>query len=269
MSFGFHNLLMTASLVTLAIASTQARELRVCADPNNLPFSNAREEGFENKIVRVIADELGADVRYTWWAQRRGFIRNTLQAGLCDLVPGVVSGAQMLRTSAPYYRSTYVFVTRAGEHVITSFDDPVLREGKVGVQLIGADGYNSPPAHALSQRGVIANVRGFPIYGDYAQPAPQAPIVDAVATGEIDVAVVWGPLAGYFAARREQPLVIRPAGATDNAPPMAFGISMGVRKGDERLRQEIEGALLARRIDIDAILTEFHVPRIDPSGRPQ
>ena len=169
-----------------------ARELRVYADPNNLPFSNAAREGFENKIVDLIAQDLGATVAYTWWAQRRGFVRNTLKAGLCDLVPGTPSNIEMMGTTRPYYRSVYVFVTRADAPAVTSLDDPALRQGKVGVHLIGDDGFNTPPAHALSRRGIVETVRGYSIYGDYAKPNPPARIVEAVASGEIDVAVVWG-----------------------------------------------------------------------------
>src|SRR3954452_2095187 len=160
----------------LGALPAHARELRVCADPNNLPFSNEAREGFENKIVDLIAQDLGASVGYTWWAQRRGFIRNTLKAGSCDLVPGSPSGMEMLRTTAPYYRSTYVFVTRADGPQVASFDDPALRALRVGVQLVGNDGFNTPPAHALARGGIVDNGRGYSLSGDYAEPNPPARI---------------------------------------------------------------------------------------------
>jgi ABC-type amino acid transport substrate-binding protein len=135
------------------------RRLRVCADPNNLPFSNERGEGFENKIAALVAREMKVDVEYTWWAQRRGFIRNTLKAGDCDLVVGVPSSFELAQTTSPYYRSTYVFVSRKDRRLnIRSFDDPLLRKLKVGVQMIGDDFSNTPPAHALSNRNIIRNV---------------------------------------------------------------------------------------------------------------
>ena len=135
--------------------------VRVCSDPNNLPFSNGGGEGFENRLADLIARDAGTRVVYTWWAQRRGFLRNTLNAGLCDLVIGYPSGGETVKTTTPYYRSTYVFVTRRSRHLtIRSFDDPMLRRLKVGVQLVGDDGANTPPAHSLSRRGVIANVVG-------------------------------------------------------------------------------------------------------------
>ena len=157
-----------ASLLLLAAPAVQARELRVCADPNNMPFSNRAGQGFENKIAEVIAQSVGATLSYTWWAQRRGHVRNTLRADLCDLWPGVASGLEMLATTRPYYRSTYVFVTRSDRDLhISSFDDPRLRQLIVGVQMIGNDAQNTPPTHALARRGIVENVRGYLVYGDY------------------------------------------------------------------------------------------------------
>lgn len=259
----FRSGLLAAAL--LVAFGAQARELRVCADPNNLPFSNAAGEGFENKIAAVLAAELHADLRYTWWAQRRGFLRNTLNAGLCDLVPGVPSGMEMLRTTSPYYRSSYVFVTRAGEPEIASFDDPLLRNLTIGVQLVGDDASGTPPAHALSRRGLVSNVRGYTLYGDYAAPNPPARIITAVADKEIDAAVVWGPLAGYFAQRQPAPLAVKPVSPRMDGPqlPMAFDISMGVRKDDPALAADIEAALDRRRDEVDAILADYGVPRLD------
>ena len=253
----------------LAASAVHARELRVCADPNNLPFSNEAREGFENRIVALIAQDLGATVSYTWWAQRRGFIRSSLKAGACDLVAGTPSNMEILKTTRPYYRSTYVFVTRADAPMPASFEDPLLSEKRIGVQLIGDDGFNTPPAHALSRRGIVGNVRGYSLYGDYSQPNPPARIVEAVAKGEVDIAVVWGPLAGYFAERQHRPLRFMPVRPQFDGPrlPMVFDISMGVRKEDVALRQEIDDVLARRKPEIDAILAEFGVPRVDAPMR--
>ncbi len=256
--------LRAALLLLLLPAAAQARELRVCADPNNLPFSNQRGEGFENRIVEILADELKAQVTYTWWAQRRGFVRNTIDAGLCDIVPGIVTGFDMLRTTRPYYRSGYVFVTRSDRDLaIASLDDPVLRTVTIGIQLVGDD--NPPPAHALARRGITRNVRGYSVYGDYAKPNPAGQIVGAVAEGEIDVAIVWGPFAGYFAERGAVPLKISPVRpeADGFLLPMVFDISMGVRRDDLALRDEIDAALADRRAEIDAVLAEYGVPRFE------
>ena len=258
--------LAVAMLATalIAAAPAQARTLRVCADPNNLPFSNERGEGFENRIVALLGEELGASVEYTWWAQRRGFLRNTLKAGLCDLVPGLPKELEGVRTTAPYYRSTYVFVTRSDGPRVTSFDDPVLRDLTIGVQLVGDDGWNTPPAHALSRRGVIDNLRGYSLYGDYREPNPPARIIAAVADREVDAAVAWGPLAGYFATRQKTPLQVAPVQPqTDARLPMAWDIAMGVRPDDAALQRDIDAALERRRGDVDAILAAYGVPRVD------
>lgn len=249
---------------TIAVAA-EARELRVCADPNNLPFSNDRGEGFENKVVEIIARDLDAAVTYTWWAQRRGFLRNTLKADLCDVVPGVPANLEAVRTTAPYYRSTYAFVTRADGPAIASLNDPVLSTVTIGVQLIGNDGWNTPPAHALARRGIVENVRGYTVYGDYREPNPPARILKAVADRAIDVAIVWGPLGGYFAPRESVPLRLVPVRPQFDGPqlPMIFDISMGVRKEDESLRQELDDALERHRADIDTVLAAFGVPRLD------
>jgi mxaJ protein len=265
MSSACRSLLAPLLAMTLCGAAS-ARELRVCADPNNLPFSNDRLEGFENKIAALIAGDLDADVSYTWWAQRRGFIRNTLKANDCDLVAGTALGPPMVSPTKPYYRSTYVFVMRPDAPEISSLDDPALRSLKVGVHLIGDDGFNVPPAHALAQRGIVSNVRGYSLYGDYREDNPPARLIEAVASGAIDVAIAWGPLGGYFAALQSPPLRVRPVHpAMDGPLPMTFAIAMGVRRDDPSFKQEIEAVLQRRRVDIDSVLDAFHVPRVGPS----
>ena len=240
--------------------------LRVCADPNNLPFSNERKEGFENKIADLIAAEMQRPVEYTWWAQRRGFFRNTLRAGLCDVVIGVPASFELAATTKPYYRSTYVFVTRSDRNInIESFDDAKLRELTVGVQMIGDDGANSPPAHALSSRGIVENVRGYTVYGDYKRENPPVQIIDAVLNKEVDVAVAWGPLAGYFANKHPGTLSIRPVSPEIDLPylPFTYDISVGIRRGEDALKDTIEQILDRRRNDIDAILASYKVPRAE------
>jgi mxaJ protein len=253
-------------LLTCACASvTYARELRVCADPNNMPFSNERQQGFENQLVNLVAKNLDAQVKYVWWAQRRGNIRNTLKAGLCDLVPGVASGLEMLATTQPYYRSTYVFVTRRDRNLkLSGFDDAQLHRLKIGVQMIGDDFANTPPAHALSKRGIVDNVRGYMLYGDYSQDSPPRLILEDVANGKLDLAVVWGPLAGYYAQKIRPKLALQPVGVANDGPelPMAFDISMGVRRQDRELKQEIEQVLAQHHREIEVLLQRYGVPTI-------
>jgi quinoprotein dehydrogenase-associated probable ABC transporter substrate-binding protein len=250
-----------------APAVADAGVLRVCADPNNLPFSNDRGEGFENALAELVASELGRRVEYTWWPQRRGFFRLTLRAGVCDVVMGVPVGFEMARTTLPYYRSSYVFVTRGDRRLdLRSLDDERLRRLRIGIHVIGDDYSNVPPGDALLSRGIVDNVRGYSIYGDYRQPNPPAGLVDAVQQGQIDVAIAWGPLGGYFAARAEPPLRVAPVPPTAEAP-MAFAIAMGVRREDEALHDAVSAVLSASGPRVDAILDRFHVPRLPLTAR--
>jgi mxaJ protein len=255
---------------TAGLSYSAERELRVCADPNNLPFSNRRGEGFENRIADLIAREFDARINYTWWAQRRGFVRNTIGQGLCDLIIGVPAGYDPVLTTRPYYRSTYVFVSRRDQALaLTSLDDPRLPKLKIGVHLMGDDGANAPPAHALSRRGIITNVVGYTIYGDYTEPNPPARLIDAVANGAIDVALAWGPLAGYFSQREPVPLELSAISPAADPPGLrfAFGIAMGVRKEDVGLRDELNQLIDRRREEIQKILEEYAVPRVAEAER--
>jgi mxaJ protein len=245
-----------------------ARVLRVCADPNNLPFSDESRQGFENRIADLIAEELDARVEYTWFAQRRGFVRNTLRAGDCDVIMGIPSSFELALATRPYYRSSYVFVYRRDSGLdITSFDDPRLRELRIGVQVIGDDYNNSPPAHAFSNRGIVNNVAGFSVLGDYNEDVPPARILDAVAERRVDVAVVWGPLAGWYTHARDLPLHLEPVQPQIDLPflPFVFDISLGVRREDTALRDELDAVLERRAATIDSILEQYHVPVIRPS----
>jgi mxaJ protein len=244
-------------------AGAPVRTLRVCADPNNLPFSNRAEEGFENRIVELIAADLGAKLEYTWWAQRRGFVRNTLLAESCDLIPGVPEHLEPVATTAPYYRSAYVFVTRDEMNPpLESIDDPRLHRLKVGVHLIGDDYSNPPPVTALARRGIVRNVAGYSLYGDYREPNPPARLVEAAARGDVDVAIVWGPLGGYFSTRSAVPLRVRPLRESDDGVgvPFAFAIAMGLRPADSVLARRVGEVLTHRRAEIRRILERYGVP---------
>ena len=256
-----------------ARAATTMRELRVCADPNNLPFSNERQQGFENRIAEVVARDLNAKLSYVWYAQRRGFTRNTLGANKCDVFMGVPSSLERVSTTVPYYRSTYVFVTRRDSNIkLASFDDPALRKLSIGVQMIGDDFNNTPPAHALAARHIVGNVKGYSVYGDYSKPNPPARIIDALASGDIDVAIAWGPLAGYFAKHEPVAMDIAPVSPQIDLPflPFVFDISMGVRRGQDSLRDQLNAIIARRKPEIDHILDSYGVPRLSvgqPGGQ--
>ena len=266
-------LALAVALAAAASPATAAGDgvLRVCADPNNLPFSNRAGEGFENRLAEMVSAELGRDVVYTWWAQRRGFLRNTLDAGACDVVMGVPVDLDMLATTRPYYRSSYAYVYRRESGLdLHSMTDPRLRDLDIGVSLIGDDGVNPPPAHALGQQGIVDNVTGYLIYGDYRDAAPGRAIIDAVAAGDIDVAAVWGPLGGYFAARESPPLAVSPITGGEAFAPLrfSFSIGMGVRETDEALRAALDAVIGRRGDDMRAVLRTYGVPLLEAESGP-
>lgn len=247
-----------------------ARELVVCADPANLPYSDQRELGFENRIATLLAQELNATLRYSWNMQRRSFLRRTLNAGRCDVVIGLPSGLQGVAQTRPYYRSSYVFVTRQGEP-IGGLDDPRLRQLSIGLQAVGAEGANTPPAMALARRGVVDHITGYPVWGEDADETPQARMLQAVVQGEIDVAILWGPIAGYFAESYRQRLLLTALEADPQQPGLAFSYSMSLstRRADTALRDELQRALERREVEIQAILRSYHVPLLQDTASSQ
>jgi mxaJ protein len=267
MSSPFLEPLIAAALV-LACAATQAQEqrlLRVCADPDNLPYSNQAGAGFENRIAELVAGELHAKLEYDWWPHRRGFVRRTLGAGMCDVLIGVPADFERVSTTRPYYRSAYVFVTRPAD-AVPDFADAAIRQRRIGVQLIGNDMAATPAGHVLTRAGATANVTGFTIFGE--GPAAQR-MVDAVGAGRIDAALMWGPQAGYFAARAPAPLrvtVARPPAGTPE--PFEFAVAVGVKRGNAALLAELDEVLARRRREIDAILAAYNVPRTDTGELP-
>ena len=253
-------------LCALHTSAQSGTQFRVCADPENLPFSNQRLEGFENKIADVIAKDLGATVSYIWWGQRRGFIRNTMNAtlkeGRCDVMIGAPQGYDLVRTTKPYYRSTYVVVYRKDKGLqIKSLDDPILKKIKIGVHLLGEDYSNPPPVHELAKRGIVGNVIGFDTF--YSDKNPPSTIIDAVASGKIDAAIVWGPAAGYFVLHQQVPMEMVPIPSGKGDLPFTFDISMGVKRGEDALSAQVEKALSNRRAEITRILKDYGVPLLD------
>jgi quinoprotein dehydrogenase-associated probable ABC transporter substrate-binding protein len=254
-------LLMVWAVV--AVSAITAAPLRVCADPNNMPFSNQHGDGFENKIATLVAREMNRPLAYFWLPQRRGFVRNSLNAQRCDVVIGVPAQYGLLQPTRTYYRSSYAFVSRRDRHLtIDSFDAPTLKTLTIGIQVSGDDYNNPPAAQELASRQIIQNVRGFTIYGDYSRPDPQREIVDAVADGRVDVAIVWGPLAGYYAQRESAPIDVRPIASKPNGSPstFTFDIAMGVRRDDLTLRTALDAVIERRGHAMRQILRSYGVP---------
>lgn len=255
--------------LALALATTARADgtLRVCANPNNLPFSNAKGEGFENKLADLVARDLHERVAYTWTNEHEHFVRKTLNAGKCDVLMGVPAGFKEVDTTAPYFTSGYVFVYRKDRELhLSSMRDPQLRTLKIGAHLIGDD--NTPPMEALARQGISQNVMGYMIYRD-TQVKGHSRLIDDVAASKVDVAAMWGPLAGYYAKHSAVPLTVVPITDTRGFAPAMFryAIAMGVRKGDERLKAQLNRIVVRDGRAIRNLLTRYGVPLMDSPAR--
>jgi quinoprotein dehydrogenase-associated probable ABC transporter substrate-binding protein len=249
---------------TLNCVATQM--LRVCSDPNNLPYSNRKQQGFENRIADLIAKDLNMQVSYFWFPQRENFFKKTLNSGVCDVVMGIPIGFDEAGATRPYYRSSYVFVSRRDRSLhINSFDDPRLRTLRIGVHILGEQDDSLPPVHALTSRGIVRNLVGYSIFGNLAETNPSADLIAAVEKNDVDIAVVWGPLAGYFAQHDAIPLDVTPIDGDPAHPqlPLTFNIAMGVREGDTALKQQLDTELVRRHIEIDQILRSYGIPQLN------
>lgn len=262
---------LLASAMSAATASSgeaagqEAKVFRVCADPNNMPFSDRKGEGFENKIALLIARDLGETPRFVFQRQTDNFLDRGLKAHLCDAVMGVPAGLDEVAVTKPYYASTYVFVTRGLQ--LSSLKDPRLRRLRIGVHLVGDE--PTPPAEALGREGIVDNVRGFMISGgDYARANPPARLIEAVSGKTIDAAAVWGPVGGYFAKTAPVALTVTPITDTQAFTPLVFqfAIAVGVRKEDTALCTRLDGALARERSAIHTLLQSYGVPLVSPRG---
>ena len=233
-------------------------EFKVCADPDNMPYSNSKQEGFEDKIAAVLAKDLGKKLSFQYAYYRQGFLRNTLNANRCDVVMSTTSDNDSMRTSKPYYRSGYVFIYRKSSgYNITDWDSPDLRKGIIG--LVG----QSPPSRPLSDHGLMENARPYRLQRDL--NFPPSFLVDDLVKGDIDVAIVWGPIGGYFAKNASIPLVVKPIPeyeTTNVHGKENWNISLGVRNKDKERMAEIQGALDRTQGEIDKILDEYGVPHM-------
>jgi mxaJ protein len=235
--------------------------LRICADPDNLPASNQKGEGYENKIAELIAKEWNAKLEYAWWPVRRGFFSRALNGRYCDVALTAPSGLDMAATTKPYYRAGYVVVYRKDSGLdLKSLEDPAWKKLRIGINLLNSDATNTPPAMALSRHGVVGNLVGFTTF--YSVLDRPEDIVNAVVDKKVDASIVWGPLAGYFAQRASVPLVVQPLAQYDSIAdlPFAFNMSMAVRRRDRELRDSLEKVIDQKHPEIEAILRQYAVP---------
>jgi len=242
-------------------APLEAGLIRVCAEPDNMPSSNDKSEGYENKIAELIAKELNSKLTYVWYPTRRGYFR-ILNGMYCDMAVEAPAGMDMTGVTKPYFRSGYVFVTRQGSGLedLSSLADPRLKRLKIGINTYTSDGENSPPAMALSRYGVVGNLTGYnTFFSDQTRPED---IIKGVAKKDVDVAIAWGPLAGYFAKQSPVPLTLKPLPARDSLSdfPFQYNIGIAVRRRDKVFRDSLQAVLERKRPEIDAILKQYNVP---------
>ena len=233
--------------------------LRVCSDPANMPFSNEKGEGFENKIAEIVAGELKVPVEYVWFPQATGFIRQTLFAKRCDVVMGYAQGDELVLNTNHYYRSTYALVYRAGSGLdgVDSLADPRLKDKRIGVVA------GTPPGNIMARLGLIERAKPYPLMVDRRHDSPGERMIGDIRSGDIDAGVLWGPIAGYFAARGGDSLPVVPLLKEPGPPRMAYRITFGVRNLEDDWKRQLNVVITRRQGDIDALLLQFGVPLLD------
>jgi quinoprotein dehydrogenase-associated probable ABC transporter substrate-binding protein len=236
-------------------------KLRVCADPHNLPFSNQAGEGFENKIADLLAQELGVPLTYTWYPQSIGFVRNTLGARACDVVMGIVTTSELLQNTNPYYRSSYALVQRAdAETKAEGLSDPQLADLRIGAVA------RTPPVDILARQGLLKNVTPYALIVDTRFDSPGRQMVEDVAAGKIDVGVLWGPIAGYWAKQQTVPLEVAPLTGENTGARLDFRITMGLRHNEPEWKRVLNDFIGGHKAEIQGILLDYGVPLLDEQG---
>src|SRR6516165_8202098 len=238
--------------------------LRVCADPNNLPFSNEKDEGFENKIAEMLAAKLDRKLAYAWYPQATGFVRNTLGAYRCDLIPGFPQGDELVQSTNPYYRTAYALIVKLGARLddVDTLGDPRLKEKRIGIVA------GTPPATYLAVDGLMRNAKPYPLVVDTRVDSSGQAMMHDLASGEIDVGILWGPMAGYYASRASPPLRVVLLLNETRGPQLVFRIAMGVRASDQNWKRQLNRLITENQAEINHLLLGFGVPLLDEKDRP-
>jgi quinoprotein dehydrogenase-associated probable ABC transporter substrate-binding protein len=241
-----------------------AKVLRVCADPNNLPFSNEKGEGFENKIAELLAVKLDKKLAYVWYPQSTGFVRNTLGTHRCDLIPGFPQGDELVQSTNPYYRTAYALVVKPGAGLddLDRLTDPRLKEKRIGIVA------GTPPATYLAVNGLMRKAKPYPLVVDTRVDSSAQAMMRDLASGEIDVGVLWGPIAGYYAKQANPPARVVVLLKETGGPQLIFRIAMGVRASDQNWKRQLNGLIAENQTDISRLLLGFGVPLLDEKDRP-
>jgi quinoprotein dehydrogenase-associated probable ABC transporter substrate-binding protein len=247
----------------LSIELVDPKVLRVCADPNNMPFSTDRGEGFENRLAELLADKLGKGLSYTWYPQATGFVRNTLAAHKCDVIMGVPQGDDLVQVTNPYYRTAYALVLKQGHGLegVETLGDPRLKGKRIGIVA------GTPPGNNMAANGLMANAKPYPLVIDTRVDSSAAAMMRDLATGEIDAGILWGPMAGYYARRTNPAVTVAPLVKETTGPRLIYRIAMGVRYSDQEWKRQLNRTIQESQPAINKLLLSFGVPLLDDSDR--
>ena len=248
----------------LSIELVDPRVLRVCADPNNLPFSNEKGEGFENKLAELFAEKLQKKLDYAYYPQATGFVRNTLGAHRCDVIMGFPQGDDLAQGTNPYYRTAYALVAKPGSGLdeVATLDDPRLRGKRIGIVA------GTPPATYMAAHGLMANAKPYPLMIDTRVDSSAKAMINDLISGAIDAGILWGPLAGFYAAKANPPLHVMPLVKETRGPGLIYRVGMGVRATDQNWKRELNRLIKENQPTINKILLDFGVPLLDENDQP-
>jgi len=248
----------------LSIELVDPKVLRVCADPRNLPFSNEKGEGFENKLAEFLADKLQKKLDYTYFPQATGFVRMTLAAHRCDVIMGYPQGDDLVQGTNPYYRTAYALVVKPGSGLdeVTTLQDARLKGKHIGVVA------GTPPATSMSANGLMGDAKSYPLMIDTRLESSAAAMINDLTAGTIDAAILWGPIAGFYAKNASPPLHVTPLVKETTGSRLAFRIGMAVRPADQNWKRLLNRLIQENQPAINKILLEYGVPLLDENDRP-
>jgi quinoprotein dehydrogenase-associated probable ABC transporter substrate-binding protein len=237
---------------------------RACGDPRNLPFSNDKGEGFENKLAELFAAKLGKKLSYTYYPQATGFVRMTLGSYRCDIIMGFPQGDDQAQLTVPYYKTTYALVIKPGSGLedVTTIEDPKLKDKRIGVVA------RTPPSTNMAMSGLLMRAKSYPLFVDTRTDSSAQAMMDDLARGDIDCGILWGPLAGYYARQANPPLIVVPLTRETTGPPMAFRIGMAVRPADQEWKRTLNKLILENQTEINRLLLSYNVPILDQANVP-
>ena len=248
----------------LSIELVDPNVLRVCADPRNLPFSNDKGEGFENKLGELVADKLHKKLDYMYFPQATGFVRMTLGAHRCDVIMGFPQGDDMVQGTNPYYRTAYALVAKGGSGLedVATLGDNRLKGKHIGIVA------GTPPATNMAANGLMADAKSYPLMIDTRLDSSAEAMIGDLTAGKIDAGILWGPMAGYYAKKASPPLHVTPLVKETTGPRLAFRIGMGVRPADQNWKRLLNRVIQENQPTINKILLDYGVPLLDENDRP-